>query len=167
MKLRHVRRSILCLVVAALALTQVPAAVAGNGAPKTSPGRRPVEVTFTKWITDNSVLPYTMEGFVEGSVPGLFAGEVLDSRPTRNGRFSSLEAIYQVIADNPARSFTALIRGGRNNETNTAILDGVIIGGWRTGAPVHVEFDVLTNCPGAPLGRCFRGTIEVDHGGAR
>ena len=59
-------------------------------------------------------------------------------------------------------SFTALIRGGQNNETGTAILDGVILGGWRTGELVHVEYEVRADCAGAPAGTCFQGTIHIE-----
>jgi hypothetical protein len=47
--------------------------------------------------------------------------------------------------------------------TGAALLDGVILAGWRTGAPVHVAFDTITTgCFGAPAGKtCFVGTIHV------
>jgi hypothetical protein len=74
-----------------------------------------------------------------------------------------LEAIYEI--HNGDHSFTALIRGGSNNVTGAAQLDGTVLAGWRTGAPVHVEFDTIpgtTGCVGAPTGAtCFMGTIRV------
>ena len=64
--------------------------------------------------------------------------------------------------------FTALIRGGSDGVTGAAVLDGVILAGWRTGASVHVEFDRIPGvpgtigCAGAPPGAtCFVGTIQV------
>ncbi len=62
--------------------------------------------------------------------------------------------------------FTALIRGGTNNVTGKAQLDGVVLAGWRTGASVHVEFDRIRipgpGCVGAPAGKtCFVGTIQL------
>ncbi len=53
--------------------------------------------------------------------------------------------------------------------TGAALLDGFVIAGWRTGAPVHVEFQTIaapspaeSGCVGAPPGRtCFQGTIHV------
>ena len=42
-----------------------------------------------------------------------------------------LEAIYEIRAGD--HSFTALIRGGTNNLTGAAQLDGVVLAGWRTG----------------------------------
>ena len=118
--------------------------------------RRPVDITFTKWITGFPL----MAGFVGGDVTGEFAGEVLRYQESGNRRITRLEAMYEVQAGN--RSFTALVRGGQNNETGMAILDGVILGGWRTGARVHVEYEVMTDCAGAPAGLCFQGTIHVE-----
>jgi len=118
--------------------------------------RRPVDVTFTKWITGFPL----MAGFVGGDVAGDFAGEVLQYQESGNGRITRLEAMYEVQAGNS--SFTALIRGGQNNETGTAILDGVVLGGWRTGARVHVEYEVMTDCTGAPAGVCFQGNIHIE-----
>ena len=117
---------------------------------------RPVDITFTKWITGFPL----MAGSVGGDVAGDFAGEVLQYQESGNRRIIRLEAMYEVRAGN--RSFTALIRGGQNNETGTAILDGVILGGWRTGARVHVEYAVMTDCTGAPAGICFQGTIHIE-----
>jgi hypothetical protein len=73
-----------------------------------------------------------------------------------------LEAIDEI--QNGDHSFTALIRGGTNNVTSAAQLDGVVLAGWRTGAPVHVEFETIpaADCVGVPPGKtCFVGTIHV------
>jgi len=107
-----------------------------------------------------------MEGFWGGDLANKFVGEVFERQvsvnPALNG-IIRLEAIYEV--QNGARSFTALIRGGTNNVTGAAQLDGVVLAGWRTGARVHVEFDTIpgtTGCFGAPPGKtCFVGTIHV------
>jgi hypothetical protein len=120
--------------------------------------RAPVEITFTKWITTYPELA----GFVGGDVTGDFAGEVLNFVTTTNASISSVEAVYEVHAQAGHRSFAALIRGGQNNDAKTAILDGVILAGWRTGDRVHVEFKVLTDCAGAPTGTCFQGTIQIE-----
>jgi hypothetical protein len=127
--------------------------------------RRPVEVTYTKWITTFPL----MEGFTGGDVPGVFAGEVFQRQVSRDGRIIRLEAVYEVQAGD--HSFTALIRGGTGETkkaepasvSGAALLDGVILAGWRTGAHVHVEFQTTTNCPGAPDARtCFQGTITIN-----
>jgi hypothetical protein len=150
-------------------------------------GSRPVEVTFTKWpTTGQPPLPVhpvpgrtLFQGFVGGDLgDGDFVGEVLDSKvstacvspcmpgatpATISGSIGALHAIYEVQVGE--RSFTALIQGGRNRVTGgVALLDGVILAGWRTGARVHVTFDTLSNCTdgdGVAHGACFVGTIRV------
>jgi hypothetical protein len=88
---------------------------------------------------------------------------------SHDGRIIRLEAIYEVQSGQ--HSFTALIRGGTGETksgepasvSGAALLDGVILAGWRTGARVHVEFQTLTNCVGAPDARtCFEGTIHIE-----
>jgi hypothetical protein len=128
----------------------------------------PVEISFTKWarVVDGVTL---LEGFTGGDVEGVFAGQVLRSQLSYDQRIVSLEAIYEVQAGAGPRSFTALIRGGRTNNPGDAILNGVILDGWRTGANVHVEFQrkpapspTESACEGAPEGlACFQGTITV------
>jgi hypothetical protein len=127
-------------------------------------GHRRIEVTFTKWVATAPLLA----GFTGGDVVGDFVGEVLQSQLSLNGRILRLEAVYEVQAGD--RSFTALIRGGRTTNPGDAILEGVILEGWRTGARVHVEFHVRNpasptepGCDGAPAGiRCFEGTIVIE-----
>jgi hypothetical protein len=148
--------------------------------------RGPVEVTFTKWPTTGlpplPVVPARtlFQGFVGGDLgAGDFVGEVLDSKvstactafappctpgitpPTITGSIGALHAIYEVqVGEN---SFTALIQGGRNRVTGgVALLDGVILAGWRTGARVHVAFQTTADCAGAPAGPCFQGVIRVE-----
>ena len=158
MSTTRTRRRVASLVGAILMLLPVSLAMAqGNGNPN-----RPIEVTFTKWVTTFPL----MEGFTGGAVQGTFVGEVLQRQVSVNPNLNSiirLEAIYEV--QDGDRSFTALIRGGTNGVTGAALLDGVILAGWRTGAPVHVEFQTIpgtTGCVGAPLGAtCFQGTIHV------
>jgi len=85
--------------------------------------------------------------------------------PALNG-IVRLEAIYQFQLG--GQFLTALIRGGTNNVTGASRLDGIVLAGWRIGAPVHVEFDTIpgipgaVGCVGAPAGKtCFVGTIHV------
>ena len=137
--------------------------------------RGPVEITFTKWVTmvlrtdpDYDVTRrFLMAGFTGGDVPGDFVGEVLQRQVSNDGCIIRLEAVYEVQAGD--RSFTALIRGGTGETksgeptsvSGAALLDGVILVGWRTGAKVHVAFQTTTNCPRAPAGTCFQGTITI------
>jgi hypothetical protein len=136
-------------------LTSMPPAAAAAG----HDDRRPVEITFTKWVTTFPL----MEGVIEGDVVADFVGEILQRQVSVNPNLNGiirLEAIYEVQAAD--RTFTALIRGGTNAVTGAAILDGVVLAGWRTGAPVHVEFDTLPGCPQATAGApCFHGTIRI------
>lgn len=173
MKTIRIQSPVSAFVSAIVILFQIAPVLAGSGAEPIQgsrvPGmpvaahekarndqRRPVDITFTKWMAGYPV----MAGFVGGDVIGDFTGEVLQYQESLNHRIIRLEAMYEVQAGK--RSFTALLRGGQNNEAGTAILDGVILGGWRTGARVHVEYDVKTNCTGAPAGVCFQGTIRID-----
>ncbi len=137
---------------------------------------RPVTVTFTKWVTEAVFVPDyfgitegrgLMAGYTRGDIPGRFVGEVLQGQrsvnPALKAGINKLEAIYEVQDLQGNHVFTALIRGGTNRATGNALLDGVVLAGWRTGATVHVEFRTLTGCVGAPTPAttCFEGTIEV------
>lgn len=163
------RRLIASVMVASVLLLHMPSALA-EGAPN-GRDKHDVVVTFTKWVT--AVVPpipgeavasrFLMAGIVGGDVAGDFVGEVLDRRVSTTGTVTaqivSLEALYEVRAGD--HSFTALIQGGQNNGTRKALLDGVILDGWRTGARVHVEFTVISGCAGKPAGPCFEGTIRI------
>jgi hypothetical protein len=185
MKTISVRSCVASIVTAVVLLAQISPALAGApqgelamtqgsrfpGMPEPSretarnKRRGPVEITFTKWITTSPL----MEGFTGGDVPGVFVGEVFQRQVSRDGRIIRLEAVYEVQAGD--HSFTALIRGGTGETksgepasvTGAALLDGVILAGWRTGAQVHVAFQTMTNCAGAPDARtCFEGTIRIE-----
>ena len=147
-------------------------------APATAQGlpddNRPIEVTFEKWVIPGSTTAYSLfAGVTGGDIAGTFVGEVLHRvmsqvQPNHN-RVTWLEAMYEV--QDGDRSFTALIRGGTNAVTGAAILDGVVLAGWRTGALVHVEFQTISpafpvsTCLYAPspTGPCFQGTIHVGY----
>jgi len=178
MKIIDVPRCAVTLAIATLlVLSPALAGAQGSRFPGLSTETRnkhrgPVEITFTKWVTTSPL----MEGFTGGDVPGRFVGEVFQRQmstslaetcyaPGSCGSIIRIEAMYEVQAGN--RSFTALIRGGTSGDTGAAILDGVILFGWRTGAREHVEFQTMVApsaaCAAAPLGtNCFRGTIQVE-----
>ena len=168
------RRRVASLVGAIVMLLPASLAVAQEFGNR----NQPIDVTFTKWATGNVFVPDAFgitegrrlfKGFTGGDIPGTFVGEVLQGQPSANPDFKAginkLEAIYEVHDVNENHVFTALIRGGTNRVTGAALLDGVILAGWRTGAPVHVEFQTIpgtTGCVGAPLGlTCFQGTIHI------
>lgn len=126
---------------------------------------RTIKVTFTKWVT----MDFDMAGNTGGGVPGVFAGEVLQRVVTTNPNIVpiiALEAVYEVQADNARHSFTALLRGGQTGDTpgrlGSAILNGVILAGWRTGGHVRVEFQKISTCSGKPAGPCFQGTMYIE-----
>jgi hypothetical protein len=133
-------------LVAVMGLFLLSPALAGSQ----PDNNRPIQITFTKWVP---AFPF-MTGFTDGDVVGTYAGEILQRQVSANPNLNGivrLEAIYEVQAGN--RTFTALIRGGSDAVTGKAILDGVVLAGWRVGAPVHVEFDTIpatTGCAGAP-----------------
>ncbi len=141
---------------------------------------RPVDITFTKWVTTGNFLA----GIAGGDVDGSFVGEVLEGQtsvnpevnpnpeglpgPTVNG-VRRLEALYGVNAEDEDASFVALIRGGQNQVTGVARFDGVVLAGWRSGARVQVTFQRYfapdDHCvdADAPVGaNCFVGTIHIE-----
>jgi hypothetical protein len=163
-------RLIASATIASVLLLNMSSASLANGAPNRRHEHDTV-VTFTKWVT--AVVPpnpgeaaasrFLMAGIVGGDVAGDFVGEVLDRRVSTTGTITAqivaLDALYEVRAGD--HSFTALIQGGQNNTTRKALLEGVILDGWRTGARVHVEFTVISGCAGKPAGPCFEGTIRI------
>jgi hypothetical protein len=105
-------------------------------------------------------------GVTGGDVVGTMATTVLSSTAFDNGVILQLEARYGVIDPSGGHSFTALVQGTQNNQTGTAVLNGVITEGWLIGAQVHVAFEVITPCPFGTRNRCFQGTIRVMPGSA-
>jgi len=115
------------------------------------------EITFTKWITTYPA----MAGFTSNG-PGTYAGKLLKRIPFDNGVIIQLQALYMITdPSGEGRSFTALIEGQENLQTQRAVLNGVITEGWRAGARVHVTFDVITPCEFGTRNTCFQGTIRV------
>ena len=158
----------LCLFAAACSdptgSPTAPSTVLGaTGAQAQANGGPNVEVTFTKWI-DPSFPNFS--GVAGGDVPGTFAATVLDRKELANGNIVDLRARYEVIANDPTRSFAVLIEGKQNNQTRSAVLNGTVVEGWLTGARVHVTFDVIEPCPAFQKSRCFTGTIRVLAGSA-
>jgi len=168
------------LIAAVLVLQLSPALAAGQAQQATIQGSRPVEVTFTKWVTTGTFLA----GTTGGDIAGTFVGEVLEGQTSVNPEINPnpegvpgpivngvrrLEALYQVNAENEEASFTALIRGGQNQVTGVAQFTGFVAAGWRTGAQVSVVYQRYfagdPHCldAGAPVtGGCFQGVIRVE-----
>jgi hypothetical protein len=116
-----------------------------------------VELTYTKWFAPG--FP-NMVGVVGGDIVGTFGGAVIERTPDATGRFVQLTAVYIVIAPDPAKTFTAHVKGVSDNQTRTAVLDGRVVDGYLKRAHVHAEFAVIS-CTQAPNGTCFQGTISV------
>ena len=171
---RNLRRLALFASAFVLALQTSPTRAGGrhdNG----GDNRRRVEVTFTKWVLGLGPNPTFMAGVTGGDAEGTFVGElfplgqVVSANPSLLQPVNRNEVIYEVQANDPGRSFTALLRGG--SALGHAQLDGRVLAGWRIGSEVHVEWDRLTgpvNCPSPPAGagpNCFVGTIAIERAG--
>ena len=191
MRIIGVRSGVSSFVSAVALLLLISPALAGGQADAQLPTntQRPVEVAFTKWRTAQiPPLPAVavrslFAGIVGGDLgEGDFVGEVIDRKvstpctafqptpctpgiepATITGSIIALHAIYEVQVGE--HSFTALIQGGTNGVTTAALLNGVILAGWRTGAPVHVAFQTISSCTdrdGGTHGPCFQGTIRIE-----
>ena len=114
-----------------------------------------VELTYTVWFTP------TMTGVVGGDIVGTFGGSVV-STPIPNSPIVRLQAVYVITATkDPSQSFTAIVKGKLNIQTNLAVLNGVVTSGLLTGGRVHSEFQVVSSCPLNPGGPCFPGTMRI------
>lgn len=177
---------------AAIQGSRVPGMAVPDTASKRDRHQPSIDVTFTKWRTAGVAASpgvparHLFKGVVGGDLgDGSFVGEVLDRQvstpctsttldppcsatvPTITGSIIALQAIYEVQVGE--HSFTALIDGGTDGATGAALLNGVILAGWRAGAKVHVEFATIPGAigcvnKGGPAGAtCFQGTIRVGH----
>jgi hypothetical protein len=115
-----------------------------------------IELTYTKWFpTPGSPV---MAGVVGGDIEGTFAGLLLSRTAVSPGVFH-LKARYDIIAEQPHKSFSAIIEG--NSVRGTADLQGVVTSGWLDGGQVVVHFITVPSCALHPSGPCFTGTIQV------
>ena len=150
------KRRFVGLIVSVIVATSIAAASArtqtGHARDADSTG---LDLTYTKWIAPG--FP-NLVGVVGGDIVGKFGGAVYER--TVDGNLVHLDAIYVVIAPDPAKSFTAHVEGTEDLSTLKAVLDGRVVDGFMNHAHVHVQFDVIT-CTQAPNGTCFQGTISV------
>jgi hypothetical protein len=128
---------------------------------------RTFKITYSKWADATTAPGFRLlRGFTGGDIVGDFFGQTFVREDSWDGRVRRVEVEYSITGD---RSFTALLRGGNDPLTGNAILDGTILAGWRTGAPIHAEFATIQApspddpaCPGHPPGLpCNLGTIWV------
>lgn len=133
---------------------------------------RPVEVTFTKWVTSQPAGPATlagasMTGVVGGDVgAGTFTGAVTRDDTTSRPGFWLAQALYGF--NGTEHSFVAYNFITENDTANpvTATIRGLVVGGWMTGARVSGGYRQLDPCPiptpGNVFGRtCFQGTLHL------
>lgn len=115
-----------------------------------------VELTYTVWFSP------AMIGVVGGDIVGTLGGDVA-TNPIPNSPLVRLTATYVITATNdPSRSFTAIVKGYLNTNTNRAVLNGVVTAGWLTGERVHSVFHVVSSCLlNTSGGPCFPGTLRV------
>ena len=145
------------LIAVVVVAASIAAASAQTQTPNGHDGKGPahLELTYTKWIAPG--FP-SLVGVVGGDIVGKFGGAVYER--TVVGNIVYLDAIYIVIAPDPARSFTTHVKGTEDLNTLKAVLEGRVVDGSLKHARVHVEFDVIS-CTQAPSGTCFQGTISV------
>jgi hypothetical protein len=133
-------------------------------ASRSSAEPRMIAVPYEKWITSFPAMAGNADG-----IRGAFTGTILQRVVSADGTIVHLRAEY--VIDNTHRrghSFTAVVEGDQNLITRTAVLTGVVTEGWKAGAPVLVNFNVLSPCTvaTAPAGTrtCFKGTIYIERG---
>jgi hypothetical protein len=119
-----------------------------------------VELTYTKWFSP--AFPH-MVGVVGGDIEGAFSGTVLDISTPGDKRFTYLTAHYNVVANDPSKSFSAMIVGRQDNQKLTAVLSGYVSAGYLAGDRVLAQYRVFS-CAQSANGRCFTGTIRLSGG---
>ncbi len=151
------RTAFVITVLTALILGAGALAAAGQVNARASDG---VELTYTKWFSP--AFPH-MIGVVGGDIEGAFSGTVLDISTPGDKRFTYLAAQYNVIANDPAKSFSAMVVGRQDNQKLTAVLTGYVSSGYLTGDRVRAQYTVFS-CARSANGRCFTGTIRLTGG---
>jgi len=159
--LTHVRMVFALTLVAgfaALTLSLSPEAASAAGGP--------ADVTFTKWVTQNTAFPYDMKGVVGGDVgDGTFTGEVLSA--VDDGTTTKLHALYHV--NGGKQSLTADLLIAQTDATGAGVFTGVVTIGYLKDSAVTGGYERLAVCniatPGSVIGtRCFHGTLHITAG---
>jgi hypothetical protein len=148
-----------CLAVAVTALAALTLGAGAGAGPahvKDAKAAEIVELTYTVWFSPN------MTGVFGGDFAGTFGGAVLSRTPIVGTPIVHLSARYELNANDPSKSFTAIVEGNRSLVTNSAVLNGSVTAGWLAGEQAHSQFDVISSCPGKPSGPCFQGTLRVE-----
>ena len=160
--LTHVRMVFALTLVAgfaALTLSLSPEAASAAGGP--------ADVTFTKWVTQNTAFPYDMKGVVGGDVgDGTFTGEILSA--VDDGTTTRLHALYHV--NGGKQSLTADLLIAQTDATGTGVVtSGVVTIGYLKDSAVTGGYERLAVCniatPGSVTGtRCLHGTLHITAG---
>jgi hypothetical protein len=109
-----------------------------------------------------------MAGVVGGAVGnGVDAGKVLSDDITQEPNFWLAHARYEFYGEK--HSFIADVHVTQNENTHTAVINGVVTQGWLKGAQLTGEYTVMPVCPIATPGNvfgtlCFQGTLHVHVG---
>jgi hypothetical protein len=167
-------------VIAAAVALAVPSIsfAADQGGSDSGDPPQTVHMSFTKYATINPG-GGVMQGVVKGDVAGPFVGYVFSLQQSglvaQQAKLGvpvadvfAIQALYEVDADRPSHSLRALIQGGQDINSNAAILDGTVLGGWLTGEHAHVQFKALPcsqsdlgTQPNALNGTCYQGTLTI------
>jgi hypothetical protein len=133
------------------------------------------DFTFTKWVTSwpayyPSMAGVSMAGVVGGDVGnGRYAGVVLSDDLSQEPNFWLAHARYEFYGRK--HSFIADVYVTQNENSHTAVINGVVTQGWLKGAQITGEYAVMPSCPIATPGNvfdppvCFQGTLHVHVGG--
>jgi len=154
---RRIRLFLALFGLALVAAFATTALVRTAGPVSAADGGVNVEITFTKW----GVTPAPNVGVVDGDVVGSL---VWTASKTVLPNVEKIHATYVVtgVTDSGPQTFTAVLDGKANLQTDERVLNGVITEGWLAGAQVYVEFIKVPNCPENTQGTaCFVGTIRI------
>ncbi|CAN5886988.1 hypothetical protein BH24BAC1_BH24BAC1_13750 [soil metagenome] len=116
----------------------------------------PVNLAFAKVATDPA-------GIWHGTVSGDLTGD-LETRLlslTETGPVWHVTFDWIVTADDPAKSFTARLKGTLHTKTGKVVMNGEVIEGWLEGAQVHEEGQLID-----PETYAFEGKIRIMAGSA-
>jgi hypothetical protein len=147
-----------CVALAGCTDATMSALDADLQASKTSDAKKnsaPVNLTFAKGAISATV----WEGTVDGDLTGQLETRLLSL--TESGPVWHVTFDWIVTADDPAKTFTARLKGTLNTKTGKVVMNGQVIEGWLEGAQVHEEGQLVN-----PETYGFEGKIRIMAGSA-
>jgi predicted small secreted protein len=147
-----------CVILAGCTDPTMSALEADLQAAKSSDAKKtsaPVNLTFSKEAISGTV----WEGTVGGDLTGQLETRLLELRET--GPVWHVVFDWIVTADDPAKSFTARLKGTLHTKTGKVVMNGQVIEGWLEGAQVHEEGQLID-----PKTYAFEGIIRIMAGSA-